>query len=807
MRAGWLTGAALAAASVLGPLASHAAAPSALFVENQGQYPAHVRYAVSANPTASPEGLQLLWAQADTLWLTLPASAEERMAFRVHLQHTAGQLDIHPGGDDGPTMSWYRGADPERWITGVRTHNAIVFTTPAHTARLTLQMSADGLYLHTTGLPGFTLRVDDIAVTLTETGAGGGDAHPLLLTSPDQQAARLPMHIEGHAIRVLGADATGQAVDVLLDAMPVHDVALTRTRAPAAALPKGPAADPLNIAYSSFIGSTLADEAEATAFANGDVFLAGHTQSLTFPAMPGRAASANPHVVNAFVARIVPSAPANGYITVFQGSDLADGEEYGFAMTADDAGNVFVAGNTNSDDFPVTAGAYATAYSGNIDAYVARLNSNGSLNYATFLGGDDFDSVYGLAVDDAGQVHVAGGSWSSDFPTTSNALNTTNQGERDAFISILNASGNTLLYSTYVGGSSQEQAEAVAVDALGRVHIAGWTRSADLGVPVVAPADGARALASPFDGFAARIDPTGTDRDYVVTLGGTDEDRADTLVLDNQARAILSGRTASDDFPITAGAFDPTYGGGICTFAPCPDAFIAKLTNDASDLVFASYHGGSSWDEGRALALDPDGNILLAGMTESLDMPLLDALDNTQDGFNDAFLMQINPQGTTLQFSSYLGGENEDEANALQVDALGRIHVAGRTRSDDFPTTPDAFANTLAGDYDAYTLVLSGDAADGDADGVADASDNCTEVNNPDQQDSNNDGFGNACDADLNGDCTINFLDLSAMKAVFFSNDPDANLNGDDTVNFLDLSLMKARFFQAPGPSALSDCG
>ncbi len=760
------------------------AATDALFVPNHGQYPAHVRYAV-------PSSSHRLWASDDAVWM-VPTGTHSavRLAVRV-----GGERPLLSGaGRTGPAVSYYRGSRQSAWLPRLATHRTLVYSSRAGDARVTVRARPDGLHVDSkqgeAGRARLLVSGAPIAVDAS------GEAYLWI----DGVRRPLELRVTGDGFLLEGFDRFGVPVSREIPGMPV------REQTSAAASHTSGAGVTHSIVYGSFLGSTLADEAEAIHFHGGDVFLAGHTQSLNFPATPGRFSAQRFHVVNAFVARLVPTDPGAGYVTVFQGSDLADGEEYGFALETDAAGNAVVAGNTNSDDFPVTAGAYSTRYGGNIDGFVARLAPDGTLSWATFLGGGDFDSIYGLALDPAGRVYVAGGTWSADFPTSPNAWVADNVGQRDAFVAVLDAAGANLVYGSYLGGTSQEQAEALALDAAGRVHVAGWTRSADFGSSLVGQRQAARAQSSPFDAFVARLDPNASGTDYAVTLGGTGEDRADAIAVDGSGRAIVAGRTGSDDFPATAGAFDESYGGGVCSFEPCPDAFVALVDTDASGLVYATYFGGGDWDEATAVAVGGGGEVAVAGVTHSADLPMAAALDAGLDGTTDAFVARFDASGANLEFASYLGGADDDAANAVGIDATGRLHVSGETRSQDFPVTAGAYSQDLAGDYDAYAVVIASGPADADGDGIDDAVDNCSLQHNADQRDSNGDGFGNLCDEDLNGDCAINFGDLAALKAVFLSSDADADFNGDGSVNFGDLARMKARFLGQPGPSGLVDC-
>ena len=254
----------------------------------------------------------------------------------------------------------------------------------------------------------------------------------------------------------------------------------------------------------------------------------------------------------------------------------------------DTSGNAYVTGYTDSTNFPTTTGAFQTTFSGSIDAFVTKLNSSGTgLLYSTYLGGSDFDFGYGIALDSSGNAHVAGETASTDFPTTAGAFQTTYAGgDRDAFVTELNATGTSLLYSTYLGGS-------------------GYDRSAHLG----------------------------------------------DIALDSFGNAYIVGDTDSSDFPTTAGAFQTTHGGGG------RDAFVTKLNATGSSLTYSTYLGGSALDFGSGLAVDSSGNAYLTGATESFDFPTTaGAFQATLAGDGDAFITKLNSTGSGLLYSTYLGG-------------------------------------------------------------------------------------------------------------------------------------------------------
>ncbi len=249
-----------------------------------------------------------------------------------------------------------------------------------------------------------------------------------------------------------------------------------------------------------------------------------------------------------------------------------------------------------------------------------------------------------------------------------------------------------------------------------------------------------------------------------------------------------------------ANALFPGFGGGGL------DSFAVKVDPLGSSLEYATYLGGSRTDQAFGIAVDSFGNAYVTGTTDSLDFPLQDALpgpgntcQNCEYGFMESFLLRLNASGSALLYSTYLGGSSAEYGSGLALGDWGEVYLAGDTYSTDFPVV-DPFQSThgAGSNWDAFLAVIETDDTDGD--GVQDDADNCTRAPNQDQRDSNGDGYGNACDPDLDGNGVVNFIDLGVMKSVFFGSDDDADLNGDGVVNFLDLGIMKSYFFEAPGP-------
>ncbi len=367
--------------------------------------------------------------------------------------------------------------------------------------------------------------------------------------------------------------------------------------------------------------------------------------------------------------------PTLEYATYLGGSGL----DRGNAIAVDASGNAYVAGGTLSPNFP-TGSAFQGTYAGGPlgDAFVTKLNASGSARlYSTYLGGSGNDFARGIAVDASGSVYLTGGTSSRDFPTL-NPYQGANAGLQDAFVARLNASGNGLLYATYLGGSGTDVGQALALDGSGRVYVAGTTASADFPVQSAAQATfGGGAT----DAFAAKLDPTAAQLLYATYLGGSDLEFGRGIAVPAGCAAncetVVTGATQSSNFP-TVAPFQSSYGGQ-------QDAFVVKLSANGAARLYATYLGGSGLDFGAAIAVDASGNAYVTGLTQSSNFPLQAPLQGTLKGPQDAFVAKLAATGATLAYATYLGGSSRDQGNGIAVDAAGSAYVTGATQSSDFP--------------------------------------------------------------------------------------------------------------------------
>jgi hypothetical protein len=334
-----------------------------------------------------------------------------------------------------------------------------------------------------------------------------------------------------------------------------------------------------------------------------------------------------------------------------------------------------------------------------------------TLKYSFKFGGSANDQVTGIAVDSQGNAYMMGQTFSSDFPTK-NPINGTLRGQTDTFVMKLNADGNAIVYSTYLGGSQSEFSGGIAVDSSGNAYVTGQTFSTDF--PVTTGAFQTR-LGGGFDAFVAKLNPDGNRLVYSTLLGSSQSGDGGTgIAVDSTGSAYVTGVTGSG-FP-TMNPFQPTP--GFSSFGV--NAFVTKLNPTGSGLVYSSYLGGSggaggssNGDRGSAIAVDGSGNAYVTGSTASTNFPTTAGAFQTAHGgaVFDAFVTKISAAGG-LSYSTYLGGNGNDVGAGIAVDSSGNAYVTGGTASTNFPTTPNALQTTLHGSLDAFVtkLVLPGSA-------------------------------------------------------------------------------------------------
>ena len=370
-----------------------------------------------------------------------------------------------------------------------------------------------------------------------------------------------------------------------------------------------------------------------------------------------------------------------------------EGGEQANGIAVDTGGNSYVTGFTPGSEpgwgFPTVNPIQPVQPATTNVAFVTKFGPTGSMIYSTVLGGSGVDSGSAIAVDSMGNMYVAGSTTSTDFPT-SNPMQSSLRGPSDAFVTALNAQGNAFIFSTYVGGSGDDRATGIAVDASGNSYVSGTTSSADF--PTANPIN-----ASASGGFAFKLNPAGSAFQYSTYLGET---AANGIAIDSFGSAYVVGATGAPS-----------------------NAFAKKINSTGSAFVYSAYIGGSSDDYGSAIAVDATGNAYITGRTVSPDFPQVASLETFVAGSTDAFLTKLSTTGT-IAYSTLLAGNSDrylggtaayNTGQAVASDASGNVYVAGWTTAWNFPVTPGtatrSWIDTSVWDASAFLVKLTNDMA------------------------------------------------------------------------------------------------
>jgi hypothetical protein len=444
--------------------------------------------------------------------------------------------------------------------------------------------------------------------------------------------------------------------------------------------------------YSTYLGGSGEDCSGGIAEWTGGIavdsnecaYVTGYTSSTDFPTENAYQETLAGDR-DAFVTKLSPIDGCPVYSTYLGGSN----SDEGWDVVVDSNGCAYVTGGTSSTDFP-TANAYQGTLKGYPDVFVTKLSPGGdSLMYSTYLGGDRNECGCGIIVDIEGSVYVTGYTHSTDFPTLNACQPTYGGYHEDAFVTKLSPTGSSLVYSTYLGGESDDWGYGIVVDSHGNAYVTGETSSSNF--PTENAYQGTKK--GNWDAFVTKFSPTGKYHLYSTYLGGNGDESGSCIALDSHENAYVTGATSSSDFP-TKNAYQETRSGGS-------DAFVTKFSPAGYGLVYSTYLGGDNHDWGSGIVVDSHGNAYVTGLTLSTNFPVVNAYQETIGGSWDAFVTKLTPSGNVLSYSTYLGGSNTDEGHGIAVDSNRNAYVTGLTYSTDFPTH-NACQNSLAGESDVF---------------------------------------------------------------------------------------------------------
>ena len=468
--------------------------------------------------------------------------------------------------------------------------------------------------------------------------------------------------------------------------------------------------DPV-LSYSTYLGGSSDSYGNAIAVDKaGNAYVAGETTSSDFPTTTGsyqpkyggdNGSGYQGVVGDAFVTKLNPTGTKVIYSTYLGGS--SGDAAYGIALDA--SGNAYLTGATSSSDFPVTPGAWQPVCCGLNDVFVTKLNAKGSsLIYSTHVGvGGEGTRGFGIAIDGTGAAYITGNA-GPGFPTTPGALKTSCNCFTNGFVTKLNPQGTAAAYSTFLGGSSVDYGDSIAVDNVGRAFVTGYSSSGDY---PTTPRAFQLTNKGGVDAFVSVFNQQGSALLYSTLLGGSGNEEGLKIVV-NQDRAYLTGYTGSTDFPVTASAFQKTYGGGNT------DAYVAEIDpskSGAASLVYATFLGGGGDEDGgdyqrNILAVDTAGNVYVTGSTTSTNFPTLNPTQANPGGGWDVFVTALDAKGAHLRFSTYLGGSGDEFGRAIAISTSG-LYVTGQTFSTNFPTTSGAFQTGFTGTSDAFVTKIA----------------------------------------------------------------------------------------------------
>jgi uncharacterized protein (TIGR03437 family) len=638
------------------------------FEENRGQADDPVRFLAHGSGSV----LQLSSREA-VLSLANPQAASSNLLRMRWLGGNAAPVLAGSGRQPGIT-NYLLGKDPRKWQTDIPRYATVTYQGVYRGIDLTFHGAGGRLEYDFVVAPG----IDPSVIQLSFSGADtirSDEAGGLIFRLGDIEVRHRSLviyqHIDGMRKPVAGRFVLKPGGRVSFQ-IARHD-----RRCPLVI-------DPV-LEYSTYVGGSGNEGANAIAVdAAGNVYIAGGSTSYNMLSTGG---SGDPPG-NAFVAKLNSAGTTVLYMTYFGGS----AGEMAWGLAVDAAGNAYVTGSTFSADFPVTSGAAQPAKGDSIerDAFVVKLDPTGSrLLYSTYLGGDEKDVGFNIAVDANGNAYVSGLTVSNDFPKTPGALGANR--DRGFFLSKLDATGSHLTYSGILCPYGADfGVGGMAVDPAGNVYVTGSVEGSDVNnYPTTA---GAFQTTPPADlsAYVMKVDSSGTGLVYSTFLGGQNGAVGEGIAVDPAGNAVVMGLAM------------PPPGSTQYTW------FVTKMNSTGTALIFSSEYGGAQ-DWPQKVALDASGNVYVAGWTQSTAFPVTpDALQPRSGGGKDLFLMRIGADGSAAKYATYLGGSQDESLCVLALDPAGNAYLAGSTLSADFPTTAGALQGTYGGASTAHVTNYDG---------------------------------------------------------------------------------------------------
>ncbi len=464
--------------------------------------------------------------------------------------------------------------------------------------------------------------------------------------------------------------------------------------------------DPLVISFSSVFGGMLNEISfDIIIDDNEYIYITGWTQSADFYNLNSYQANfgGSNFTGDAFITKLSKNGSTIIYSTFIGGV----GKDEGIDLAIDSDNNVYLTGLTGSVDFPTSKNAFDSTYNGGQtagDIFISKFSADGTeLIYSTFIGGFDDDWSFSIAIDHDKNVYIGGATLSINYPTTLNSFDSNFNGPfntggfvpGDIIISKLSANGSVLLDSTYIGGLGIEFVNSITIDDQLNIYFIGSTNS-DTDFPVV------NAIDSSYNGkgdvFVGKLSSDFSNLIFLTYIGGNESETGSAISLDSENNPIIIGFTSSTNFPTTKNAFSKTING-------LGDSFIFKISSDGSDIIYSTFFGGESVDEGLDVVLDNNDYIYLLGVTISENFPLKNSENYSNRGKKDIFVSKFTPNGQSLVFSILLGGSEDDDPTAITIDKENNVYITGYTQSTDIPVI--GFETFNRGESNIFVIKIS----------------------------------------------------------------------------------------------------
>jgi len=584
-------------------------------------------------------------------------------------------------------LNFFIGNDPSRWATGVRSYQRIEYNELWSGIDLVLTLKDGGLKYDLVLHPGS--EPSDISFMV--------EGHSGLVAEGTELTIRTPIGMDITDSGLCANYGDGLKEDIgasfILQGQDGYSISLDSYDGSRQVI-----VDPL--VFSTYYGGTDEDDAyDIDRDPSGNLYVVGYTFSWDFPITKSIYQTSNNGYSDIFVFKMSSDGTTILYSTYVGGSDY----DLGQAIKVDGNGNAYVTGGSFSLDFPTTSGAFNETHWNTVDyldAIVFKLDPRGSsLLFSTYVAGEDTDAGLDIDIDSVGSSYVVGISASTEFPTTSGAYDEDQNGEYDIILFMLSYTGASLKYSTYIGGDDFDTGYSMDYVAQDAIYLTGSTYSYDF------PVTGNVRLNGMTDVVALRMDMGNSTLIYSTLIGGDDEEEGYGVDVDDLGNAYITGYTwggSRSMFPTTNGAYDTTFNGFI-------DTFVLKLDRKGSSLLYSTYIGGTEEEEGRSIILDEDSNSYVCGFTASSDHPISPGADypSFQGGYQDAVVCKLDNTGSSLLYSTYLGGSSDETAYSIILDPANKAIVTGSTDSKNYPTTSGVVQTSLAGDYDCFVTKLN----------------------------------------------------------------------------------------------------